>query len=297
MTKGPLKLISFSRLGSYGRLGNQLFQYAFLRNTAESLGVPFYCPPWDGDDIFDLNDSEIRAIAPEGIGITFDSHPEAGYTSAALNILDGTEIKGYFQSERYFSDKMKVRSWYRFKSPIVESVTKAFDMVHVESSVSFSVRLDGDYGNTREFFPLYPLAYYRRAYEFLGGRGTIYVFADRPDLAKVFFSPMKGLDIRFVEGLSAAQQLYLMTRFRANVITNSTFSWWGAWLNKNIPGKVVAATEWCRAGVPRDISDIICADWFVLPATTPVWDHFQVWRLRHPISTARRFLSRLPDVR
>ena len=49
-------MLSFSKLGNYGRLGNQLFQYAFLRMTARRLGTQFFCPKWDGDDIFNLND-------------------------------------------------------------------------------------------------------------------------------------------------------------------------------------------------------------------------------------------------
>lgn len=286
-------MISFSKLGSYGRLGNQLFQYAFLRTTAERLGVSFYCPTWGGDELFDLNDSGLRSAEPEGIFIDFDSHPEAGYDTGALNILDHTEIQGFFQSEKYFQDKMRVRSWYQFKSSIVAAVHEKFDIAHVESAVSFSARLDDDYGSTREFFPLYPVSYYMKAYDLLGGREAIYVFADRPDLAKIFFAPMGHADIHFVEGIPAGQQLYLMTRCRANVITNSTFSWWGAWLNKNRPASVVAAAEWCRTGVPRDISNIICSDWTVLRATVPVWDHFQMWRLRHPISTLRRTVTRV----
>jgi hypothetical protein len=286
-------MISFSRLGFYGRLGNQLFQYAFLRTSAERLGVSFYCPKWDGDDIFDLNDSGLRSIAPEGIYIDFDAHPEAGYNIGALNIRDHTEIQGFFQSEKYFSDKMRVRSWYQFKNSIVEAVHEKFDIAHVESSVSFSARLDADYGSTREFFPLYPLSYYMDAYALLGGRGPIYVFADRPDLAKLFFAPMGHADIHFVEGLGAAQQLYLMTCCHANVITNSTFSWWGAWLNKNRSARVIAPAEWCRTGVPRDISNILCDDWTILRATVPVWDHFQMWRLRHPISTIKRIIARI----
>ena len=51
-------MISFSKLGEYGRFGNQLFQYAFLRTQAKKLGVKFYCPKWIGDKIFDLNDQD-----------------------------------------------------------------------------------------------------------------------------------------------------------------------------------------------------------------------------------------------
>ncbi len=53
-------MLSFSKLGEHGRLGNQLFQYAFLRTQAERLGVPFYCPHWTGDDVFTLEDEPQR---------------------------------------------------------------------------------------------------------------------------------------------------------------------------------------------------------------------------------------------
>lgn len=61
-------MISFSTLGKNGlRLGNQLFQYAFLRTQAEQLRVDFYCPHWIGDDIFSLKDHKIRSVEPTGI--------------------------------------------------------------------------------------------------------------------------------------------------------------------------------------------------------------------------------------
>ena len=64
-------MISFSNLGNHGRLGNQLFQYAFLRTTAARLGTEFYCPQWDGDEIFDLHDREERVAMPSGITKNF----------------------------------------------------------------------------------------------------------------------------------------------------------------------------------------------------------------------------------
>src|SRR4028119_1267925 len=106
-------MISFSNLGNYGRLGNQLFQYAFLRTTARRLGTQFFCPKWDGDELFNLNDEGERASEPSGIIHHFDAHPQPGFTSEALSIGDHTEIQGYFQSEKYFLDK-QLRSEERF---------------------------------------------------------------------------------------------------------------------------------------------------------------------------------------
>ena len=286
-------MIAFTRLGQYGRLGNQLFQYAFLRETARRLGVPFHCPTWEGDDIFDLGDADLRLPQPEGLTQHFGPIAEAGFCESALLVTDHTDIEGFFQSERYYADKAEVRRWYRFRRDVVEAVASKFDVMLAANSVSVSLRIDGDYANTREFFPLYPLAYYRRAYARLAEARPVLVFADRPDLARQFFSPWRDVDLHFVEGLSGAEQLCLMTHCRANIITNSTFAWWGAWLNSHAEARVYCPDSWCRPGVPRPIRDILSTEWQPVPATLPVWDHFQTWRLRHPVTTAQRVLRRL----
>jgi hypothetical protein len=285
-------VISFSRLGNYGRLGNQLFQYAFLRITARRLGVPFYCPSWDGDEIFDLADGAERALSPDGIDREFDADPEAGFTARALAIGDHTEIRGNFQSENYFPSRELVLSWYAFKPSLKDSVERKYSPGSLAETVSLSLRIDGDYASTREFFPLYPPSFYERGLRALDARGRVLVFADRPDLAREFFRPLHRHDLQFVTDLNGPEQLYLMSLCRANVITNSTFSWWGGWLNNRADRTIVAPSSWCRPGIPIDIADILCDDWLKIRGTTPIWDHFQVWRLRHPLATLRRAWAR-----
>jgi Glycosyl transferase family 11 len=285
-------MISFSKLGNYGRLGNQLFQYAFLRVTAQRLNTNFFCPAWEGDQIFDLKDEETRAVAPDGILHHFDPTPEAGFCPRALGITDYTEIQGFFQSDKYYPDKAVVRSWYSFRPEIVHSVESLFPPSLLEDAVSISLRLDNDYANTREYFPLYPPSYYRRGLSRTGARGPVLVFADRPDLAKTFIASLDGNECILVEGLSPHQQLYLMTRCRANVITNSTFAWWGAWLNSRDDRVIVAPSAWCRPGVPNGVSSILPDEWIKVRGTLPFWDNFQMWRIRHLKDTLRRIESR-----
>ena len=285
-------MISFSKLGNYGRLGNQLFQYAFLRVTAKRLKTTFFCPAWEGDQIFDLKDDEIRAVAPQGIVHHFDSAPEAGYCPRALEITDHSEIQGFFQSNKYYPDKALVRSWYSFRPEIVRSVESLFRQSLLENAVSISLRLDKDYANTREYFPLYPPSYYRRGLERAAVAGPLLVFADRPDLAKMYAASIPVSNYILVEGLNPHQQLYLMTRCRANVITNSTFAWWGAWLNLRNDRIIVAPSAWCRPGVPNGVSNILSDEWVKVRGTLPLWDNFQVWRIRHINDTLRRIMAR-----
>jgi hypothetical protein len=287
-------MISFSNLGNYGRLGNQLFQYAFLRITARRLGTKFFCPKWDGDEIFNLNDEGERASEPSGIIHHFDADPQVGFTSEALSIGDHTEIQGYFQSEKYYSDKGLVREWYTFNNEIVTEVEKLYGDILQRDCVSFSLRLDTDYGSIREKLPLYPLSYYKKSLSAINPQGPILVFSDRPDLAREFLRDFQGQELIFIDNLNAPQQLYLMTRCRANTITNSTFAWWGAWLNAHPRKMVVAPAAWCRPGIRIPIyGDILCDDWVKLSGTHPILDRCLVWRIRHPVSTVNRIWNRL----
>jgi Glycosyl transferase family 11 len=285
-------MIAFSKLGNFGRLGNQLFQYAFLRVTAQRLKTAFFCPSWEGDRVFDLKDENIRALEPRGIVHHFDSAPQGGFCPRALDIVDNTEIQGFFQSDQYYPDKELVKSWYAFRSEIVASVDSRFPRSVLEDAASISLRLDKDYANTREFFPLYQPSFYRRGLERAATTGPVLVFADRPDLAKTFLASVVHGECIFVEGLNPHQQLYLMTKCRANVITNSTFAWWGAWLNLRDDRIVVAPSAWCRPGVPNAITGILSEEWTKVRGTMPLWDNFQVWRIRHFRDTIRRIRAR-----
>jgi hypothetical protein len=120
----------------------------------------------------------------------------------------------------------------------------------------------------------------------------VLVFADRPDLAKAFIATLDRNECILVDGLSPHLQLYLMTRCRANVITNSTFAWWGAWLNARDDRVIVAPSAWCRPGVPNGVSSILPDEWIKVRGTLPLWDNFQLWRIRHFKDTLRRIQSR-----
>ena len=96
-------MISFSKLGMRSRLGNHLFQYAFLRSTAQRLGVKFYCPYWIGDTVFCLDDEDERSDSPSGIVEVYkEPYHYTGFNQLAFQISDGTDIEGYFQTEKYF---------------------------------------------------------------------------------------------------------------------------------------------------------------------------------------------------
>ena len=123
-----------------------MFQYAFLRTTAQRLGVKFYCPEWMGDEIFALEDKKERAAELINIDKNYLAPQyNSGFDKNAMNIKDGTNIAGFFQTERYF-DVEKLKIWYAFRDEKVSRVKEKYRHIDFSKSVGIHLRL-GDLKN------------------------------------------------------------------------------------------------------------------------------------------------------
>ncbi len=287
-------MISFQLLGRGGRLGNQLFQYAFLRMTARRLKVSFYCPPWMGDQVFHLDDAAGRAARPEGITRCYvEPESNAGFNASALAIEDGTDICGWFQSSRYFTDPAAVRRWYRFKDETVEAVRLKYRDVDFANSVGFHLRF-GDMSGNIEYVTVPPW-YYREALDRVKVKKTVLVFSDDTDCAREWVKGIRGR-LMFVEGNQAHEDLYLMTQCHDFVCSVSTLSWWGAWLISHPDKTVVAPREWLRPGHAKK-KDLRCANWIEIRTCRSVLDDYRTLRYlrraRWELGKSRRLVARL----
>lgn len=219
-----------------GRLGNQLFQYAFIRSTAQRLGVKFYCPEWPGHQIFDLNDdSERTTVNPHLEKQYVEPARNFGFNENALALEDGMAVKGYFQSERCF-DQERARKWFTFKGEIIQSVKEKYRAIDFSKSAGLSLR----FGDLMEdpfahFMP--QLRYYEKAVSIVKHTENILVFSDEIEKAKNFLKGLRG-NLIFMEGNSASEDLYLSSLCHDFICSSSTFSWWGAWLSR-YPDKIV----------------------------------------------------------
>lgn len=280
---GTLRMISCSSLGDVallGRLGNQLFQYAFLRSAARRLGTRFYCPPWMGDRIFHLDDERERAPEPQAPSRTYRQPREnCGFDAEALRVEDGSDVFGFFQSERYFCGRSEVRRWYRFREEVASVARRKYGRVDFSDAVGLHLRF-GD----KKGLPLYYLpspGYYRRAVSrHARHRRAVLVFSDEPPLAREHLRGLGG-GLVFMEGNAPAEDLYLMTLCRDFVCSPSTLSWWGAWLDPR-EGKtvVVPAEGHLRPGAPIRNPGYWCDGWLRLRSLTPLWDGYRAACLR-----------------
>jgi len=265
-------MISFKTLGQHGRLGNQLYQYAFLRTTAQRLGVKFFCPEWRGDKIFLLNDEQERSGVPAPMKTLYrQSFENCGFVESALHIEDGTDIIGFFQAARYF-DRGKVTRWYTFRPESVRAIQESYRHIDLAQCTGIHLRF-GDMKANPNYVVLSP-RYYARALSRVRHRQHVLVFSDDADAARKHLRGVSG-NFLYVEGNEDFEELYLMTRCRDFVCSMSTFSWWGAWLNEQPDKIVLAPPEGTRPGSVMRCPDFCCPGWIPLDTMRFIVDDYR----------------------
>jgi hypothetical protein len=286
-------VISFSSLGGRSRLGNHLFQYAFVRTTARKLGVRFYCPRWTGDGVFDLRDEAERADGPENIKRIYQEPTDCtGLNESALCITDGTEIRGYFQTEKYLL-REQVCQWYSFKEQSIAQVRSRYKNVDFENSVGLSVRL-GDFQTVYgDLFYVPRRSYYVRALELVQRRRSIVLFSDDVEGALSLLGNL-GLPIIVAKDYEPYEGLYLQSRCRDFICSPSTYSWWGAWLNRYPDRIIVAPSEGpFRPGAPVTNGDYWPETWVKIPALRAGLDRYWPTKQRRLLQRALKRMERI----
>lgn len=189
------------------------------------------------------------------------SYREAGsdYDAEILN-REPTLLLGYFQTEKYFKDiEEQVREAYRFRNfvpprRVLEYEGQIRDCVSVSVHIRRGDYLDPKYKSLYE--GICDASYYERSIERmreLHPEARFFFFSNDMDWVKTHYS---GPDCVAVEGNdedSGYADLYLMSRCAHHIIANSSFSWWGAWLNGSCKKTVIAPKRWLNGRVCNDI--------------------------------------------
>lgn len=210
-----------------GRLGNQMFQYAMLRSVARRLGVSFSCPEWRGDNLFCLNDrGERRPFQGSSSNAWIQSSIDSGFDEAFVD-RDEVDYCGYFISPQYFFSDDDVRSWFAFNHDLVQRVQRKYSDVDFENAVGLHLRF-GDYLSEVDFYNP-RRSYYERGLSLLATKNPILVFSDDSVRARSELSRLGSL-ATFITDNEDFEDLYLMSRCSAMIVSASTFSWWGAFL-------------------------------------------------------------------
>ena len=261
-----------------GGLGNQLFQYALGRylahkhNTELKLDITncesnnqthhsyYQLGAFNIQENF-ATPAEIKSLTPI---YDFNYSEPSNFHPEILNSPDNVWLYGYWQSEKYFSDIAEIlRREIILKNPLGKiSNSWREKIINADCAVSLHIR-HGDYlvPHLRNDFGILPIDYYKICVDELKKKFSsihVFVFSDDLDWAKKFLN--FDLPTEFVEGCEHNyEEMHLMTLCKHNIIANSSFSWWGAWLNPNPDKKVFAPSPWIRN--PNWLENIVPDSW------------------------------------
>lgn len=186
-----------------------------------------------------------------------------------LNLGENTYLDGYWQSEKYFKDfEQQIRQDFTFNhTPSVEN-QKLVESIKAENSVSVHIRR-GDYvtnAAVNSVHGICDIAYYKKAVEHLMinyGESNLkfFVFSDDPQWVKENMSFGKNtVFVSHNDASSNFEDMRLMSACKHHIIANSSFSWWGAWLNPSKYKLVIAPKQWFKT-TSLNANDIIPESW------------------------------------
>jgi len=282
-----------------GGLGNQLFQYAFAKHLSVlnncELGIDISGLKHDGDAfsvnftnreyyLDHYNTTIIKPLSKSYLkrfkGFWKRIHTMTGkkyqyikehnttFDQQMLAIKDNTLVEGYWQSEKYFKGiEHVIRKDLTLKKEIHGQNKTIAEKIALTRSVSLHVRR-GDYVSNPVFSKVLGACqpdYYERAIGLMNEKienPTYFIFSDDIPWAKENLN-FKGRPATFVTNNNEAQcfeDLRLMSMCENNIIANSSFSWWGAWLNAQAGKIIIVPEKWFNDLAMCD-DDLIPAEW------------------------------------
>lgn len=188
-------------------------------------------------------------------------HREPHFNFSDITYLPNMKIHGYFQSEKYFQKhKKEIKNLFEIDEETLSEIERKYSEILKKRTCSIHVRR-GDYLGLQQYHPLCDMTYFKEAMSKMPKGTKFLIFSDDINWCKENFVDDKFI---FVEGNNEVTDLYLMSMCKHNIISNSSFSWWGAWLNKNKSKKVVAPKIWFGPSYSNMITDdLYCDKWIV----------------------------------
>lgn len=264
-----------------GGLGNQMFQYACGYSLAKEyissnkLDISYYSkiPSNHTKREFELSQFNISSPIAKELEIEkikkqkiYNSKLIANITSKIYTIFTGIYpiekhfgvinlyIDGYFQSEKFFIEyREDILKEFSLKKSLETNEYKEVvkKIKFSKNTISMHIRR-GDYVTdvkTAKHHGVLGTEYYQEALEIINIENpVIYIFSDDIDWVKENFKFLpKNTYFVSKHKFSSAQEIILMSLCKHNIVANSSFSWWGAWLNKNEDKIVIAPKRWTQS--------------------------------------------------
>ena len=280
-----------------GGLGNQMFQYAAARSLALAHGcqlkldisgfADYRLHNGYELDLFNIKAeiasleevSQLVGMQPrlarfvhKQLGLGKSTHfveRDFSFDSHFFRIKPPVYLDGYWQSYKYLEPvAAQIRGELTPKKPLADQNLKIAEQITKVNSISIHIRR-GDYvanQATNKVHGFVGTEYYKKAIQSILDRvSSPYFFVFSDDLAWARNNLGLVDNVTFVDhntGVGSYEDMRLMSLCQHHIIANSSFSWWGAWLNTNPSKIVVAPRKWFANG--RNVTDLFPLNWIVM---------------------------------
>ena len=275
-----------------GGLGNQMFQYAYAKALQQrgyevkidisafgsydlhQYGLDKYNIDLEAstkkeNDKFYKNNIFSKILRKLGLDFSKKIKEKSLlFDSDLLNIEDDSYIEGYFQSEKYFKNIREVIiKQFTINQKVSNYAIEIENKIkNSQNSCSLHIRR-GDYLNSTNIniHGICDIEYYKNAMKYLEekvGNLNYFIFSDDIEWVKDNLVIENAIYIESKEKRIPHEDIYLMSLCQHNIIANSSFSWWGAWLNQNENKIIIAPKRWFADDtMQKQSGDIVCESW------------------------------------
>lgn len=283
-----------------GGLGNQMFQYAAARKIAlaNNASLKLDISDYQKDELrqFRLDNFNIKADVASATDLKYfyryrGLRPQAfilnffqsikpsekqvyikengnGYNEKTKKLSSNVYLEGYWQSEKYFEDiERSIRQEFTLKKPFDVKLKKIIEKIEQGRAVAIHIRR-GDYLSVKlsKVFETCSSEYYAKAIKQICVRISnphFFIFSDDINWAKKNLPSDISSEFISQNNTEDFEDLILMSKCQHNIIANSSFSWWGAWLNQN-PDKIIIAPQKRFKDDSKNSNDYYPTSWITI---------------------------------
>lgn len=251
-----------------GGLGNQMFEIAHAiaqswKHNVDCAFLPISHDPYPNDwkPINFINNiyRNIKFVNKIETNLRVEEK-EFLYNPIEFNPKNSIEFYGLFQSSKNFLGyDDAIRELFSPNQEFIDKANRLFPEIN-GNSVSVHIRL-GDYRNVSNILPIIDKTYIDACIKNIGYYEKLFIFSNEKDWVKNNLNYSNSI---VVDGLKNYEEMWLMSLCKNNIISNSTFSWWGSFLNKSKLKKVYAPSVWFGPSGPTNYSSIYESYWNII---------------------------------
>lgn len=247
-----------------GGLGNQMFQISHAlcqawKNNVTAYFRPIAFTPMSGNQPIDYMTNILRNINFRGNieNTTILKYP-FHFVNVNLTWNESLEFYGYFQSSKYFYGyESQIRTIFMPTNEFIEKIKEKYPQIKNENTLSLHIRR-GDYLSISNVLPIVDISYFNECIRQNGEYDTLFIFTNDKDWAR---ENLSYDNMVIVDHLDDYEELWMMSLCKNNILSNSSFSWWGAFLNSHSNGKKFAPSLWFGPAGEANYFDIYEPDW------------------------------------